>query len=240
MTELLSLPSLSPLSLLQLRPWRRPSLHKERPRGAATPSAAQLEAVSPRPRTELVRTLRGERKARHYNKPKGKRKEKERENENGKIAHGRVKTNCRTYIARAALVFSPGVRKRDSRNLDPISLWKRVTSAIYFGVQLRWDGTGSGNERRPSVCLFALSRSFSAFFRCRRSLHPGDLYPFTRRPLFLIVDSDNSGAFACVPRGFDQPVVVLMSPQETPAAFQGTIGKIDRCEMGRFVCLVLV
>ena len=27
------------------------------------------------------------------------------------------------------------------------------------------------------------------------SLHPGDLYPFTRKPLFIIVDSDNSSAF---------------------------------------------
>ena len=67
-----------------------------------------------------------------------------------------------------------------------------------------------------------LSAHSPHFFRCC-SLHPGDLYPFTRRPLFLVVDSDNSGAFACVPRGFDQPVVVLMSPQETPAAFQGKI-----------------
>lgn len=27
------------------------------------------------------------------------------------------------------------------------------------------------------------------------SLHPGDLYPYTRKPLFLICDSDNSSAF---------------------------------------------
>jgi len=27
------------------------------------------------------------------------------------------------------------------------------------------------------------------------SLHPGDLYPFTRKPLFIIIDSDNSSAF---------------------------------------------
>ena len=27
------------------------------------------------------------------------------------------------------------------------------------------------------------------------SLHPGDLYPFSRKPLFVIVDSDNSSAF---------------------------------------------
>jgi len=30
---------------------------------------------------------------------------------------------------------------------------------------------------------------------CVLSLHPGDLYPFTRKPLFVIIDSDNSSAF---------------------------------------------
>jgi hypothetical protein len=70
------------------------------------------------------------------------------------------------------------------------------------------------------LCCCNCIRTFSSIL-ILFSLHPGDLYPFTRRPLFLIVDSDNSGAFASMPRNFDQPVVVLMSPQETPAAFQG-------------------
>ncbi len=75
-------------------------------------------------------------------------------------------------------------------------------------------------------------------FRPPRSLYPGDLSPFTRRPLFLVVDSDNSSAFASLCQnsntsspyggggggggsGFEQPLVVLMSPQETPTAFRG-------------------
>lgn len=52
-------------------------------------------------------------------------------------------------------------------------------------------------------------------------LYPGDLYPFTRRPLFVIVDSDNSFVFQHIPRYFGQPLVTLMSPQDTPPAFQG-------------------
>lgn len=52
-------------------------------------------------------------------------------------------------------------------------------------------------------------------------LYPGDLYPFTRRPLFVIVDSDNSFVFQHIPRYFGQPMVTLMSPQDTPPAFQG-------------------
>lgn len=47
-------------------------------------------------------------------------------------------------------------------------------------------------------------------------LHPGDLYPFTRRPLFLVVDSDNSFVFQHIPRYFGQPLVTLMSPQDIP------------------------
>ncbi|XP_068913077.1 protein SCAI isoform X3 [Tenebrio molitor] len=51
-------------------------------------------------------------------------------------------------------------------------------------------------------------------------LYPGDLYPFTRRPLFVVVDSDNSFVFQHIPRYFGQPLVTLMSPQDTPPAFQ--------------------
>lgn len=53
-------------------------------------------------------------------------------------------------------------------------------------------------------------------------LYPGDLQPFTRRPTFIVVDSDNSGAFANIPHHFDQPLVVLMSPQEVPSSFRGS------------------
>ncbi|XP_065077743.1 protein SCAI isoform X1 [Ochlerotatus camptorhynchus] len=52
-------------------------------------------------------------------------------------------------------------------------------------------------------------------------LYPGDLYPYTRRPLFIIIDSDNSFVFQHIPRYFGQPLVILMSPQDVPANFQG-------------------
>lgn len=31
-------------------------------------------------------------------------------------------------------------------------------------------------------------------------LYPGDLYPFTRRPMFIVIDSDNSFVFQHIPR----------------------------------------
>nr|CAH0100930.1 unnamed protein product [Daphnia galeata] len=51
-------------------------------------------------------------------------------------------------------------------------------------------------------------------------LYPGDLIPFMRKPLFLIVDSDNSWVFQSVPQLFGQPLVILMSPQDVPSQYQ--------------------
>lgn len=70
------------------------------------------------------------------------------------------------------------------------------------------------------------------------SLYPGDLHPFTRKPFFIIVDSDNSFVFQHIPRYFGQPMVVLMSPQDIPPSFQGTLLQytlLDQCLNSRKV-----
>ncbi|OBZ90635.1 Protein SCAI [Choanephora cucurbitarum] len=64
-------------------------------------------------------------------------------------------------------------------------------------------------------------------------LHPADLIPFTRKPLFLIVDSDNSVEFKSMPNVFDQPVMCLMSPVEYPSSVQ------DKSEIGSLFTLFL-
>ncbi|KAG0334729.1 hypothetical protein BG004_000289 [Podila humilis] len=53
-------------------------------------------------------------------------------------------------------------------------------------------------------------------------LHPGDLLPFTRKPMFLIVDSNNSVAFADMPRVFNHPFLSLLSPAEYPESIPDT------------------
>ncbi|KAF9907752.1 hypothetical protein EC991_010622 [Linnemannia zychae] len=53
-------------------------------------------------------------------------------------------------------------------------------------------------------------------------LHPGDLIPFTRKPMFLIVDSNNSVAFADMPRVFNHPFMSLLSPTEYPDSIPDT------------------
>ncbi|XP_028043206.1 protein SCAI [Bombyx mandarina] len=50
-------------------------------------------------------------------------------------------------------------------------------------------------------------------------LYPADLYAFTRRPLVVIVDSDNSGAFLSVGGSFGQPLVILTSPVKMPSNY---------------------
>ncbi|XP_061603663.1 protein SCAI isoform X2 [Phyllopteryx taeniolatus] len=51
-------------------------------------------------------------------------------------------------------------------------------------------------------------------------LHPGDLLPFTRKPLFIIVDSTNSTAYKNFTNMFGQPLVCLLSPKVYPKSVQ--------------------
>lgn len=53
------------------------------------------------------------------------------------------------------------------------------------------------------------------------SIFPGDIYPFLRKPLFLIIDSNNSIAFQNMPNLFGQPFLSLLSPIKLPTIFQG-------------------
>ena len=53
------------------------------------------------------------------------------------------------------------------------------------------------------------------------TVFPGDLYPFLRKPLFLIIDSNNSIVFQNMPNLFGQPFLSLLSPTKLPIAFHG-------------------
>ncbi|CAG8658022.1 12187_t:CDS:10, partial [Racocetra persica] len=68
------------------------------------------------------------------------------------------------------------------------------------------------NSRKPAD---KADGSDSGLINC---LHPNDLVPFTRKPLCIIVDSNNSTAFANFPKVFNQPFLCLMSPVEYPSS----------------------
>lgn len=64
-------------------------------------------------------------------------------------------------------------------------------------------------------------------------LHPGDLFPFTRKPLFVIVDSSNSAAYKHFTNQFGQPLVCLLSPAVYPKSVQ------DQSQRGSLFTLFL-
>ncbi|XP_076020078.1 protein SCAI isoform X3 [Genypterus blacodes] len=64
-------------------------------------------------------------------------------------------------------------------------------------------------------------------------LHPGDLFPFTRKPLFVIVDSSNSAAYKNFTNMFGQPLVCLLSPTVYPKSVQ------DQSQRGSLFTLFL-
>ncbi|XP_075935960.1 protein SCAI [Anarhichas minor] len=64
-------------------------------------------------------------------------------------------------------------------------------------------------------------------------LHPGDLFPFTRKPLFVIVDSSNSTAYKHFTNLFGQPLVCLLSPTVYPKSVQ------DQSQRGSLFTLFL-
>jgi hypothetical protein len=57
------------------------------------------------------------------------------------------------------------------------------------------------------------------------NIFPGDLYPFLRKPLFLIIDSNNSIVFQNMPNLFGQPFISLLSPIKLPTVFHGKTKK---------------
>lgn len=75
-------------------------------------------------------------------------------------------------------------------------------------------GSYSGGSSASTVARASSYVSSSA-------LYPSDVVPFTRRPTFLIVESDNSHAFLSLGSSngacpFAAPLLVLCSPQDTP------------------------
>ncbi|KAJ2608550.1 hypothetical protein H4S08_004409 [Coemansia sp. RSA 1365] len=48
------------------------------------------------------------------------------------------------------------------------------------------------------------------------TLHPADLVPFTRKPFFMVVESESSTAYKEMPNLFNQPLLCLLSPVSYP------------------------
>lgn len=70
-----------------------------------------------------------------------------------------------------------------------------MTLGLGLGKSAFYLAVGSCVPETPVQCALWCSE----VSLCLCSLHPGDLYPFTRKPLFIIVDSSNSVAYKVRP-----------------------------------------
>ncbi|CAF3895802.1 unnamed protein product, partial [Rotaria magnacalcarata] len=69
-----------------------------------------------------------------------------------------------------------------------------------------------GKNSSPSIVTTTTATSPIGPVKDVHNIFPGDLYPFLRKPLFLIIDSNNSIAFQNMPNLFGQPFISLLSP----------------------------
>jgi hypothetical protein len=76
-----------------------------------------------------------------------------------------------------------------------------------------------GKKSSPSISTPTSATTGS--FKDVHNIFPGDIYPFLRKPLFLIIDSNNSIAFQNMPNLFGQPFLSLLSPIKIPTVFHG-------------------
>lgn len=80
---------------------------------------------------------------------------------------------------------------------------------------------GKENPTSPANTLGKKSPGTATSTKEIHAIFPGDLYPFLRKPLFLIIDSNNSSVFQNMPNLFGQSFVSLLSPVKTPTVFHG-------------------
>ncbi|CAF4633078.1 unnamed protein product [Rotaria sp. Silwood1] len=76
-----------------------------------------------------------------------------------------------------------------------------------------------GKKSPPSSSTITTTTTTIGSIKDIHNIFPGDLYPFLRKPLFLIIDSNNSIAFQNMPNLFGQPFVSLLSPIKLPTVF---------------------
>lgn len=80
--------------------------------------------------------------------------------------------------------------------LSLILLYLKISDGYELG------GLGTNVMKRDAMESGLACRGKSGGYKEPHCLYPGDLYPFTRRPMFIIIDSDNSFVFQHIPKYF--------------------------------------
>ncbi|KAG0187326.1 hypothetical protein DFQ28_006511 [Apophysomyces sp. BC1034] len=126
------------------------------------------------------------------------------------------------------LVYVSTAYKDTSENAVML-LYLSADGCTYTDPRIQgYNGGVSTGQRKPTT-----EKSETSVTPSIHCLHPADLVPFTRKPLFLIVDSSSSVAFKTIPNIFDQPIMCLFSPVEYPSSVQ------DKSEIGSLFTLFL-
>lgn len=153
----------------------------------------------------------------------------------GVIASQRNKTNAvpdRSATANTSSNAAAGVNSNSAANAAPTAANSTSTTAGNNNASTTVVGTNA-SASNPNAAAINASSDQVVTTPSVHCLHPADLIPFTRKPLFLIVDSDSSTKFKGMPNVFDQPVMCLMSPTDYPSSVQ------DKSEIGSLFTLFL-
>lgn len=86
-----------------------------------------------------------------------------------------------------------------AQNVEPVD-----SNQSFFSLAVFLDGYELGglstSVKRDGMDSGIACRGKGNGYKEPHCLYPGDIYPYTRRPLFIIIDSDNSFVFQHVPR----------------------------------------
>uniref|UniRef100_A0A2P2L0T8 Protein SCAI n=1 Tax=Rhizophora mucronata TaxID=61149 RepID=A0A2P2L0T8_RHIMU len=95
------------------------------------------------------------------------------------------------------------------------------------------DSPGFSSRRSKGDCLYFGSRGNGGV----NSIYPSDLIPFTRRPLFIVIDSNSSDAFKAI-NGAEkgEPAVILLSPSSSVTLHAS---ESSRCQNGSLFTIFL-
>ncbi|XP_042434892.1 protein SCAI-like isoform X1 [Zingiber officinale] len=106
-----------------------------------------------------------------------------------------------------------GKSRSSKGNYAPHSSWERDSS---LSQPASANKTNSTDNLRHYICLGSQGAGSS------NNLYPEDLVPFTRKPLFLIIDSDNSQAFKIVHGAERGEASILLLSHDKPMSVSDT------------------
>jgi len=127
-----------------------------------------------------------------------------------------VKNN--DFIIQKHLLYRPSV-KQLINYISSLSIELEENSALLLYISTDGDKQCSPKEKligyeNGGLCLG--NRDNLETTSPDKCFYPGDLISFTRYPLFIVLDSDNSNSFLNVPNIFGAPMVIICSPQKQP------------------------